>query len=268
MVRCWIWCVAVYFLSIPLGQSAEVKAFTYFLSGRDGAGHTVFDRFELYPNGKALWQVAGKGGICPNEGGHFQGQFNDQEKKNILLFAQAIFEREKKQKSDPVEEGDSTRKARHLLQVEFADAVYPLEIKNSGPEATKFFEELAFLKAKVTPQSAIRMVAVAELKGKQKNIKISFKNIGVAPFRLIFPKNPDEVFFLKNGTSLVYQEVPKKRDLVLQQDKSVELVLTSSGVMKGPLYFDSGVMAHHGLKGLQKNLPEAMEVYLCAGDSL
>ncbi|MBI2519614.1 MAG: hypothetical protein HYV97_04330 [Bdellovibrio sp.] len=272
-------CISIYFLFILDGRCSEVRGFTYFLSGRDGAGHTLFDRFELYPNGKASWQVASKGGTCPSEGGIFLGHLNEQEKKKLLELIHVLYESEKEKKDIADKTEDSTRRARHLFQVEYDNAVFSFELSKAFANSQAFFQELAFIKAKLQPQRAIRMTAtkekITEEKGSKKQgqaagLIVSFLNISTESVRLFFPKNPGEVFFLNKGEKISYRKPPLKRDILLHKGKNFSLTLdtATSGKMPGPIYYDSGVMVHHALLNLKKDLPPVMEVFLCAGESL
>ncbi|HAZ11418.1 MAG: hypothetical protein A2X86_10570 [Bdellovibrionales bacterium GWA2_49_15] len=267
MGRISILCLGVYFLLVfsPC-HSSEVRGFTYFLSGRDGAGHTLFDRFELYPNGKTAWQIASKGGPCPGEGGFYQGTLNPESAKKILELVHALYQSEKNSKNAPAldSEGDSARHARHLLQVEYDTAVSSFELKGAFANSQAFFQELAFVKAKLSPQRAVRM----SVRNEKKGLLVSFLNIGHDPVRLLLPKNPEEVFFLNNAEKLSYQKPPPKRDLTLSSGKTIDFTLAVAGKIQGPLFYDSGVMAHHAQIKLKKDLPPMMELFLCAGESL
>ncbi|MEK6626503.1 MAG: hypothetical protein AABY86_16160 [Bdellovibrionota bacterium] len=272
---CILWFVLFWLFnpSTHATHGSEVKGFTYFLSGRDGAGHTLFDRFELYPNGKASWQIASKGDVCPAEGGVFQGNLNEQTRKKVLELVKELYEHEKMSKGTETKEGDTARRARHLFQIEFENAVFSIELHKAFKDSQAFFQELAFIKAKTQPQRALRMMASKEKnakgkKGRSLGLIISFLNIGSDPFRLLLPKNPNEVFFLNTGEKISYRRPPIKRDLLLSKGETVDLILDIVGKIQGPIYYDSGVMAHHALLNLKKDLPPVMEVFLCAGESL
>ena len=254
------------FFSITFSASTiENRSLSLFQHGRDADGIIIYDRIEIFPDLKVVWQTASKGTHCPDQAGTFIGQVSQETFAEIFKLAQTVENDKGVTKS--TQAPPKSREVSTSLTLESGGRIRAITINEFTESMDALNEELAYLRSTLAPSQGVRMQAVKVSKG----VRVTFSHLGMKPFRLLIPKIAGEAFFLQGKAKISFTGTPKKRNVMLSRDLTAasyeiktSLPTHTDKSKKQFLFYSGAALAHHGDAASDGKLPRAQEVALCA----
>ncbi len=238
-------------------------------AGRDGRGESVFDEFELLPDGRASWNTNSLGAAaagCGLSAGKFEVQVPPEPARRLGALAAAAV------KSQPVaRSGGKPRQVRRSVFVDLGGKVSQESVTRATPEWEALLKAVTELQITMRPTSAVTMRA-HPLPGPGRRVKAEFLWAASDPLLLQVPAEAADAFSAP-GYNVSFSGPPRPlREVRLGEDRrsfSVELLLSpnpATGVKNEPprLYYTNQVIQHHGEADPLEGRATAPPASLCA----
>ncbi len=260
----WLPSVVLAALSVSAraGEPPEWLAMTWTRTGVDTEGASAYERLSARPDLTVSWTTASRGSDCSPEGGIYRGKLKAEELEALV----SASERALSSQPSPRADSASPRDAYQELQSERGA---PGTVRSGGitraTDATRELEgRMTSVKKTLKPQSAVTLTA---RRGPGGTIRARFRLEGLAPARLVLPRDAGEAFRIAGSSRITWAIRPKKL-IVELTPRSPEISLTLAAkpvaAKRAVLRYANSLILHHLREPPDSLGSAAPELTLCA----